>query len=389
MARKSNLAEEVTQIAAEQDDLLGASSEEEVVENVADLLTMAEELQDEDAIEEERQAYIESMGGYEEEEKEIQEEMKAMGLEEAPKQAATKPKKQTARRSGKMSRLEGFVGQEKKTFTDREDIDWQLITIAQRRKWVMRGQIVAYVPGKKVRDQETGQIVEVGGLITATIFNSNNEPLPKIRGVMPTEEFDVRPWLGYRRTVGRIISFRIMGQDREHKIAAISRKKALEDIAPATWAEISVGQVRPAVIRNIQPTYAIVDLGGVPGIIPRKEWPYRGQGEKVLEVNDLVDALVTEMDQVNMRVVLSIRQLLPDPWKEVPEKFRQGGTYIATVVGRLASGRPLVELDRGVLGLLPLNPATRDLLPGQEVSVNIIRIDMETHRITCSLVGRL
>lgn len=108
--------------------------------------------------------------------------------------------------------------------------------------------------------------------------------------------------------------------------------------------------------------------------------------------SDLVEAMVLNIDKENERFSLGIKQLEPDPWEGISERYRPGQEVAGTVRGATEFGL-FVELEAGVEGLIHISELSNERVrspqdvakPGDEVKVMILHVDPEEKRIGLSL----
>jgi small subunit ribosomal protein S1 len=106
---------------------------------------------------------------------------------------------------------------------------------------------------------------------------------------------------------------------------------------------------------------------------------------------DTVQAVVLDMDRENQRISLGIKQLAPDPWKEVPERYKPGSPVTGKVVNVTAFGL-FVELQDGVEGLLHVSEIPKgsrknlsDYQPGDLVEAIVVRVSEAERKIELSV----
>lgn len=237
-----------------------------------------------------------------------------------------------------------------------------------------------------------------------------------IKGIIPLDESGVleiqgeednnpRPRL--RQLVGQVVAFKVMGVDKEHDLFVASRKAALEEMARRTWEEIEEGQVRTATVRLVTPYRVVVDIGGIQAVIFPSElsWGWVSNPQDAVQVGESFDVKITHVDRENKKVRVSLKELLPNPWKKVPQKYRVGNEYLGSVTGVKefvkgtdgetinASGSDIfvgvfVELEPGVTVLCP-PMRYQQVVPGDRVIVRVNRVRPEERRMSGSLVRRI
>src|SRR5438105_15787807 len=92
---------------------------------------------------------------------------------------------------------------------------------------------------------------------------------------------------------------------------------------------------------------AFVELAdGIDGMIHVSDlsWTRKiNHPSEVFKKNDEVEAVVIDIDKVNQRISLGIKQLSDDPWKEIDTKYKIGDLVTGKVT-KLASFRAIVKL---------------------------------------------
>jgi small subunit ribosomal protein S1 len=210
--------------------------------------------------------------------------------------------------------------------------------------------------------------------------------LDGVKCLMPHGESGEEKPAALRRLVGRKIVFRVIGLDRESNLAVISRKAALEQMAAQTWKEIKEGELRTAVVQNVNPYRAELDVGGIKVELPAKEisWGWVNDARNIIKTGDRLKVKVTEVDVENKKIKVSLKEALPDPWPKVPEKYSVGGEYLGNITGVMEYG-VFVNLEQGVDALVKL-PKYGDPEPGKKALVRIDEINPEKRWIKGKLI---
>src|ERR1700739_82598 len=81
---------------------------------------------------------------------------------------------------------------------------------------------------------------------------------------------------------------------------------------------------------------------------------------EVLKKNDEVEAIVLDIDKVNQRISLGIKQLESDPWKEIDQKYKIGDlvTGKATSLASFGAFVPLADDIDGLVHISQLSEET-------------------------------
>jgi small subunit ribosomal protein S1 len=107
-----------------------------------------------------------------------------------------------------------------------------------------------------------------------------------------------------------------------------------------------------------------------------------------------IEAVVLNIDPKNERFSLGIKQLTPDPWKEITRRYRKGEVVTGKVTNVTDFGA-FVELEEGIEGLVHVSEISREkvekpsdvLKAGDTVSAVILHIDPQERRIGLSMKG--
>jgi small subunit ribosomal protein S1 len=194
------------------------------------------------------------------------------------------------------------------------------------------------------------------------------------------------------KLVGQTLSLTVIEVDRRRKRLVLSERAADWRRRRQVLDELTEGDIRTGVVRNLVRFGAFVDLGGLDGLIHISEldWRYVRHPSEVLSVGDEVEVYVLSVDRKRERVGLSRKRVLTDPWTTVTKGLDIDQVVEGTVEG-VADFGVFVELGEGVTGLVHVSEITGGfaahpgLTPGSSVSVRVLRIDQWKRRIALSL----
>jgi small subunit ribosomal protein S1 len=107
-----------------------------------------------------------------------------------------------------------------------------------------------------------------------------------------------------------------------------------------------------------------------------------------------VEAVVLNIDTKNERFSLGIKQLTPDPWKEVARRYRKGEVVTGKITNLTDFGA-FVELEEGIEGLVHVSEISREkverpsdvLKVGDKISAVVLHLDPNERRIGLSIKG--
>lgn len=198
--------------------------------------------------------------------------------------------------------------------------------------------------------------------------------------------------------IGKTIEVQLTEVDFKNRRVVASRR-VLEEAAynekkKALWETVKSGEKREGTVRKIIKAGAIVDIGGVSGLIHINDlaWGRVRRVEDVVNVGDKVTVFVGEVDTINERVSLILKDKEQDPWAVNAPTLQVGKVYTGKVTKFLQFGA-IVELFPAVDGLVHISEITDEniakpedvLKRGQEVKVKVLDVNLANKRISLSI----
>jgi small subunit ribosomal protein S1 len=151
-------------------------------------------------------------------------------------------------------------------------------------------------------------------------------------------------------------------------------------------------------VRNIVPYGAFIELEeGIDGLLHISDMSWTKkilQPTEVLKKGDMVEAIVLDVDPLQHRVSLGMKQLLPDPWeKTIPDRYKMD-EIVTGKVTKLTMFGAFVELEPNLEGLLHISALADKRIKSPEeivaigdmVEVQIVRMDRKDRKIGLSLL---
>jgi small subunit ribosomal protein S1 len=220
-----------------------------------------------------------------------------------------------------------------------------------------------------------------------------------VQAFLPGSHVDLRPVRDLDRFVGKRGRFAVLKYNRARANVVVSRRAVLEQerdsLREETLKLLEEGVILEGTVKNITDYGAFVDLGGIDGLlhITDMSWGRIGHPSEVVSVGEKIKVVVLKYDGERERVSLGLKQLVPDPWNTVLERYSVGGRVRGKVVS-LADYGAFVELEKGIEGLLHVSEMSwtkrithpsKVLSVGEETEAVILEIDPEHKRISLGL----
>ncbi|MFQ6031624.1 MAG: 30S ribosomal protein S1, partial [Candidatus Zixiibacteriota bacterium] len=172
----------------------------------------------------------------------------------------------------------------------------------------------------------------------------------------------------------------------------------LKQLTPYPWENIEkrypAGKRVKGKVVSITDYGAFVELEkGVEGLIHISEMSWTQHikhPSKLMGIGDVVEAAVLSVDKENEKISLGIKQLEPDPWENIEEKYKVGSKVSGRVRNLTAFGA-FLELEEGIDGLIHISDMSwtkriqhpSELIKkGERTEVVVLNVDKENRRIS-------
>ena len=220
-----------------------------------------------------------------------------------------------------------------------------------------------------------------------------------VSAFLPGSHVDLRPVRDLDRFIGRREKFAVLKFNRSRANVVVSRRTVLEQeratLREETLKLLEEGVILEGTVKNITDYGAFVDLGGIDGLlhVTDMSWGRVGHPSEMVKTGETVKVVVLKYDAKRERVSLGLKQLIPDPWLTVAERYTVEGRVHGKVVS-LADYGAFVELESGVEGLLHVSEMSwtkrithpsKLLSVGDEVDVVVLDINPDHRRISLGL----
>jgi small subunit ribosomal protein S1 len=252
---------------------------------------------------------------------------------------------------------------------------WDQIELAYRQGTNMTGRVVDRIKG--------GLRVDIGG----------------IPAFLPGSQVDIRPVRNLDSFRNKEIDVRVLKVNKKRGNIVLSRKSVLEDELVSrksdTLKNLEDGIIIEGQVKNITEYGAFVDLGGIDGLlhITDMSWGRIQNPNELFKVGENVQVKVLKFDRDRERVSLGYKQLLPDPWGTIAERYPIG-TRVRGKVVSLTDYGAFIELEAGIEGLVHVSEMSwskrikhpsKILSVGQEVEAVVLEVDAHSRRISLGI----
>ncbi len=172
----------------------------------------------------------------------------------------------------------------------------------------------------------------------------------------------------------------------------------LKQLTPHPWdaldPNLAVGDKVKGKVVVMADYGAFVEIAtGIEGLIHVSEMSWSQHlrsAQEFLKVGDEVEAVVLTLDREERKMSLGMKQLHPDPWEKIDEKYAVGTQHTA-VVKNFTNFGIFVEIEEGVDGLIHISDLswTKKIKHpqeftslGAEIEVKVLEVDKEQRRLS-------
>lgn len=172
----------------------------------------------------------------------------------------------------------------------------------------------------------------------------------------------------------------------------------LKQLTPNPWdtldPNLKEGDVVKGKVEVVMDYGAFIEIiPGVEGLIHVSEMSWTQHlrsAQDFIKVGDEIEAVILSLDREDRKLSLGIKQLRPDPWSDIDQRYPVGSRHKA-IVRNFTHFGVFVELEEGVDGLIHLSDLSwtkRIKHPsefaeiGQELEVEVLEIDPENRRLS-------
>ncbi|HPH61423.1 MAG TPA: 30S ribosomal protein S1 [bacterium] len=197
----------------------------------------------------------------------------------------------------------------------------------------------------------------------------------------------------------------VVGLDEKIKVIVLDYNEdkdrislGLKQLQPHPWEDVGakypVGSVVRGKVVSISDYGAFVELErGVEGLIHISEMSWTQHikhPSKILAVGEILDAKVLNINKEERKISLGLKQLEPDPWETLAERYPIGSRHTGKV-RNLTNFGAFVELEEGIDGLIHISDLSwtkkirhpgEVVKKGDEIEVIVLNVDKDNRRIS-------
>jgi len=290
--------------------------------------------------------------------------------------------------------FDAYVGQ---TF------DFKIVKINEMRKNVVLSRKVLLEEDLKERRKELLKDIEVGQVLQGRVKNITDfgvfVDLGGIDGLVHITDIS---WGRVNHpsevvNLEEVIDVMVIDYDEEKQRVSLG----LKQLQPHPWDNVEekypVGSVVTGKVVSITNYGAFVELEkGIEGLVHISEisWvKHIKHPSEVFSLGEEIDIKVLDIQADEQKISLGVKQLEPDPWEEIEQRFKPGSIVTGTVRNLTQFGA-FVELEEGIDGLIHVSDMSwtrkirhpKEILSkGDEVDVKVLDVSKDERKISLGL----
>jgi small subunit ribosomal protein S1 len=191
--------------------------------------------------------------------------------------------------------------------------------------------------------------------------------------------------------LGDVIEVQVINVDKDAKRISLSMKQLEENPWTAAVTKFPVGITTKGVVRGFTDYGAFVELdNGLEGMIHVSDmsWTKKiNHPQEVVQKGQEVQVQVLAVEPESRKITLGLKQLQPNPWTTIAEKFPVGSVVESTVIMNSNFG-VFVKLEDDIEALVYSSEIDKTqanaLKPGDKLQVKVIKVDVEGMKIGVS-----
>ena len=284
-----------------------------------------------------------------------------------------------------------------------QDLEVRVVKLNEARKNIVVSHKVIIEDSLKEKREELLADIEIGQIMDGRVKNITDFgvfiDLGGIDGLLHITDLS---WgrVNHPSEVVKLdetLSVKIIDYDQEKQRVSLG----LKQLMPHPWENVEenypIGSNVNGKIVSLTNYGAFVELeAGVEGLIHVSEMSWTRHiknASEIYSIGDEIKAGVLSIDTDDRKISLGVKQLEPDPWDEIEEKFMVGSLQKGKVINITQFG-VFVELEEGIEGLIHVSDLSwtkvvhhprETVKKDKNVEVRILEISREKRRIALGL----
>ncbi len=301
------------------------------------------------------------------------------------------PKSQIEQKFIKDEDLNKYIGKK---------LDFIIIKLDKKDEKVILSHRLIIEKERKVLHKKTLADLEVGKIKEGTITNITKfgafVDIGGVEGLLHISEITWRDMKDATKLlkVNDKVKVKIIDFNKEKSKISLSIKQ----LSPGPWENVmerySIGDEVEGKVITIKDFGAFIEIEeGLNGLLHISEmaWAYVKHPSDLIKEEELLKLRILEIEPEKKKISLGLKQLLPDPWENIEEKY-QLGSVIEGKITQVTSYGANVELEAGVTGVVHLSEIDWEYVERPSMvfkkymvlPLKVLKVDKDAHLIFLS-----
>ena len=284
-----------------------------------------------------------------------------------------------------------------------KEYEFKIVKYNKRRGNIVLSRRALLEAERATLREETLKHLEEGAVLEGTVKNITDYGLfIDLGGIDGLVHITDMSWgrVGHpseMHQVGDQVEVKVLNFDKERERVSLGIKQLAEDPWSDAETKYPIGMRVQGRVVSLTDYGAFVEVEqGVEGLIHVSEMSWTRKvrhPSQILSVGDEVDSLVLDIDAQRKRISLGMKQVEPNPWDVIGEKYPVG-TTIEGRIKNITDFGIFIGIDEGIDGLVHISDISwtkRIKHPsevykkGQEVQAVVLNIDKENERFSLGI----
>jgi len=220
---------------------------------------------------------------------------------------------------------------------------------------------------------------------------------------LPASQLDLRPLKNVDHLMKTPQTFECVKLDKKRGNIVLSRRAVIEKNRDKDKnkiiSKLKEGDIVQGTVKNLTDWGAFIDLNGVDALLHITDisWSRISKPSELLSLGQTIKVKITKIEPVKLKISVSIKHLIEDPYTKIINKYEMGKKYPA-VVTKVQDYGCFAKLEEGLEGLIhssELSWTKKNIHPGkilstsQKIEVILIEKDLEKRRLSLSYKNTL
>ncbi len=198
-------------------------------------------------------------------------------------------------------------------------------------------------------------------------------------------------------SLGQELELKVLSFDREHNKVSLGLKQLVSDPWQDITEKFPVGAKFTGKITNLVDYGAFVELeSGVEGLVHISEMSWTRKlrhPSQMVKVGDEVEVVILGVDQNKKRISLGMKQIRPNPWELVAERYPEG-TVLEGAIKNITEFGMFIGIEDGIDGLIHVSDISwtkkirhpnEAYQVGDVVQAKVLTVDQENEKFTLGI----